>query len=1009
MSFSAKIFLFFVTLAWCVVMSTEWLYLSVDSVLQLKIAYFALGVLTVAGIIVVILEQRTTLQLKHLLAYSDASHIDAIKSLLSRNDITGKLAYRFSHLIQQLHDHEWLRVGQEQLARDLIGDLAPSDLAYACLRSISEHLNTDLGAFYRVLNNGDLMLLSGYALAGEVNAKQHILRGDTLLASAIEANQIMVKKDLSNDYFKVHSGLGSGLPKELVIIPICYEGNVIAVLEMAGSEFTDLHQQFLQRIADSIGLALVAADSRENKAKLLEETQKQQQELKLTNEQLKDQSAQLESSQDQLKLQHAKLEQMNKTLEEQTSELETTNQEILKQTEEITLQKANLEEKAEQLELANRYKSEFLANMSHELRTPLNSLLLLARSLKNNETGNLSEEEVEDASIVYESGMELLELINGILDLSRIEAGKMNILKQPVDVKGIAEKLYRQLSAISTEKGLKFILDIDTELPQQVVTDGHRLEQILKNLLSNAFKFTSEGSVTLRLTKQDNSVVFAVQDTGIGISKDKQELIFNTFQQEDGSVDRQYGGTGLGLSIVKQLSSLLGGSVSLNSEKGKGSTFSVTLPLETHDQSPAQSDTTAVVDNVHNKPSVIDQTAPAAVTGKYLMIVEDEQKFANTLVKLARQRGFHIVHETRGKNALVTALSEPPTAIILDITLPDISGFQVLKQLKENKKTHHIPIHIVTGSDADKSKLMQQGAADYYSKPVTMEQLDELLASVANIQQSTPQRILVIEDDTDNQQAIYKLLRSEAHDIVLTKYGREALDKVQNEHFDCVILDLQLPDISGFEWLKLVEQQCKNTLPPIIVYTARELTRQETNWLEEYTGSIIIKGAHSPERLLDEVTLFLHSVEVSLDTSQQRILSMHCDESNTLQGRKIMIVDDDLRNVFALSKQLKHYGIEVVAADNGELALQKLESETGIELVVMDIMMPVMDGYEAIKHIRANPQHCDLPIIVLTARSMPDEQRRCLDAGANDYLTKPVNLDILLTLFRVLLFEQQEA
>ncbi|MBU2708197.1 response regulator [Zooshikella marina] len=973
--------------------------------------YLALGLSFAVGILVIILSQRMVRQLKSLLDFVNTSHIvsDDIKPLLTRNDIVGQVASRFIRLTQQLHDQEWLRVGQEQLARDLIGDLVPRDLAYATLRSISIHLNTELGAFYRVLKNGDLELLNGYALTGVVNAKRHIPRGDTILASAIEKSKVFVKTDLPSDYFNVHSGLGNGLPKSLAIIPIKYEGNVIAVIEIAGSEFTDLHQQFLQRIADSIGLALTAADSRNNTVKLLEETQKQQQELRLINEQLKDQSAQLESSQDELKHQHVKLEQMNKALEQKTSELETTNQEILKQTEEITLQKAKLEEKAEQLERASQYKSEFLANMSHELRTPLNSLLLLARALKNNDAGNLSEEEVEDASIVYESGMELLELINGILDLSRIEAGKMNILKQPVDIKTIAEKLYRQLSAISTEKGLEFILDIDAKLPQQIVTDGHRLEQILKNLLANAFKFTTKGSVTLRLQKQGSTAVFSVQDTGIGISKDKQELIFNSFQQEDGSVDRKYGGTGLGLSIVKQLSSLLGGSVSLYSEKGKGSTFSVRLPLETIAQSSSHLETQKAIDNTNTESSETSQTLPTGGLGKYLMIVEDDQYFADTLVKLARQKGFHIVHETTGKRALITALSEPPIAIILDITLPDINGFQVLKQLKENKKTHHIPVHIVSGSDADENKLIQQGAVDYYSKPVTTEQLDELLASVANIQQSTLQRILVIEDNADNQQAIYKLLRSEAHDIVLTKYGLEALDKVQNESFDCVILDLQLPDISGFEWLKLAEKQCDTSLPPIIVYTARELTREETGWLEEYTGSIIIKGDHSPERLLDEVSLFLHSVESSLDVSQQRIVSMHCDESTTLQGRKIMIVDDDLRNVFALSKQLKHYGIEVVAADNGELALQKLDSEAGIELVVMDIMMPIMDGYEAIKHIRASALHNDLPIIVLTARSMPDEQRRCLDAGANDYLTKPVNLDILLTLFRVLLFEQQEA
>lgn len=933
-----------------------------------------------------------------------------------QRDEVGMLAANFSKLLHQIKRHEWLRNGQLQMTQALRGELTDTDVARVVLQQLATDLRAALGAFYRIRENGDLVLLDAYAVRGKAQARSTIPAGDTTLATAVRQRSLQRTSELPNDYFRMQSALGETLPDARVILPVQFQGHVIAVIELARlGAFTDTECELLQQIEETIGLALAVAESRIELRALLEESQQQREELRVSNEELEEQTKRLEESQDELKTQQAELEAVNASMEEKGRALEEHNRHIQQQTGEIELQKQKLEEKAAQLEQASRYKSEFLANMSHELRTPLNSLLILSRSLRDNEEGNLSSEQVEDADMIYNGGIELLELINDILDLSKVEAGKATVIRESVPLQQVAQKLERQFQLLATEKGLKLSVELSDGLPEDINTDSQKLQQVLKNLLSNAVKFTPQGSVTLRISAHADHIEFAVTDTGIGIDPSRQTDVFEAFQQEDGSIGRQYGGTGLGLTIARKLANLLGGDIALQSKKGQGSTFSLRLPLTSMNEmdvappmSPrpmriAAPDRDAQV--VALPPSVSKEQAQS----RSLLIIEDDATFATVLARLARQNGYHPLIAATGKQGLLIAHSESPAAVVLDLMLPDIDGLQVLEQLKDNIQTRHIPVHVISAREEGQYLPLQKGAVGYLTKPVEPEDINRMFAEVANIYQTSIKRVLVVEDDLSNQKAIKKLLGRKGLEIIAVSDGGTALKKLSDSRFDCVILDLQLPDMTGFEWLEAAGAVKAGEIPPVVVYTARKLTREEIRRLEAYTGSIIIKGAHSPERLLDEVTLFLHSIESSLNAEQRRIIRMQHDPNKVLNGRKIMIVDDDIRNVFALSKQLKKSGMDIIVADNGELALKKLGEHPDVELIIMDIMMPVMDGYEATRRIRKLSAFQDIPIVALTARTMPEEQQKCMDAGANDYLSKPVSVDVLLTLMRVLLFKEVEA
>jgi CheY-like chemotaxis protein/signal transduction histidine kinase len=746
---------------------------------------------------------------------------------------------------------------------------------------------------------------------------------------------------------------------------------------------------------------------------------------------------QLERSEEELKMQQEELKASNEEIEASNEELEEQNAQIRQQTASLTRSNQLIEEKSKEIELASRYKSEFLANMSHELRTPLNSLLILARSLANNEDGNLTDEQIEEARIIHNDGLELLSLINDILDLSKVEAGKLNIVAEHVSLGNIVRRLEKQFMPIAKERGVAFPVEIEDNLPATLHTDTQRVEQILKNLLSNAFKFTEKGSVTLKIHRPNkqaelqrafldhaSAVAFSVIDTGIGIEAARFKGIFEAFQQEDGSIDRQYGGTGLGLTIARKFAHLLSGEIHVASEKGKGSVFTLVLPVELARQETEETKATSadtapknartelkVMPRMSMTEFIADDRKIIGDKDKVLLIIEDDKKFAVTLMKIARKRGYKCLVAGDGKTGLLLAMEESVTAIILDLKLPDIDGMQVLDQLKHDLRSRHIPVHIITGC-AENGNIgsLRKGAIGYLTKPVAMEGIEGAFAKIEALLQAQMKQILVVEDDNRNQVAIQTLLKKKDIQITVASAGMAALEHLKIKRFDCMILDLGLPDMTGFEWLERAEKEFgESKLPPIIVYTAKELTEEENRQLNRYTGSIIIKGAKSPERLLDEVTLFLHSVESTLSAGQREMIRMQHDPDKALLGRTVLLTDDDLRNTFALSKLLKKHGMNVAIADNGQMALDKLKENKAIDLVIMDIMMPVMDGYQAMKEIRAQKAYQKLPIVALTARAMPEEQEKCVAAGANDYLTKPVDIDRLLTLLRVWLFKQDLA
>ncbi|MBV8061508.1 MAG: response regulator [Alphaproteobacteria bacterium] len=746
---------------------------------------------------------------------------------------------------------------------------------------------------------------------------------------------------------------------------------------------------------------------------------------------------QLERSEEELKMQQEELKASNEEIEASNEELEEQNAQIRQQSEELSRNKVLIEEKAREVELASKYKSEFLANMSHELRTPLNSLLILARSLASNETGNMNEEQVNEASIIYNDGLELLNLINDILDLSKVEAGKLNIIAEETATDSIVKRLQQQFAPIAKNKNLAFPVEIGKGVPETLHTDTQRVEQILKNLLSNAFKFTERGSVTLKIHTPDsdmelqranlgrsNTVAFSVIDTGIGIDPSKFKDIFEAFQQEDGATDRHYGGTGLGLTIARKFAHLLGGEIHVSSEKNVGSNFTLVLPIALKQSAQGETQIAPTFRQekiVRTELKVMPRSSVAEFipddrktigdNDKVLLIIEDDKNFAAILVKIAHKRGYKCIAAGDGKTGLLMAMEAPVTAIILDLKLPDIDGTQVLDQLKHDLRTRHIPVHIITGhGNEDNVATLSKGAIGYLTKPVAEESITGVFAKIEDLLQTDIRRILVVEDDHKNQTAIQSLLKKQDITLVFADTGAKALDLLNTEALGCIILDLRLPDMTGFDWLEQAEKKAgKIGLPPIIIYTAQELTEEENRQLNRYTGSIIIKGAKSPERLLDEVTLFLHSVESTLSQEQREIIRMQHDPDKVLQSRTVLLVDDDLRNTFALSKLLKKHGMSIIIADNGQMAIDKLKENSAIDLVIMDIMMPIMDGYQAMHAIREQKRWRNLPIIALTARAMPEEQEKCMAAGANDYMTKPVDVERLLTLMRVWLFRQGKA
>ncbi len=949
-------------------------------------------------------------------------------------DELGVLAREFAGMIQQKRDEDWARENLLAISRNLLGFKELSGFAATLMEMLTPTVGAQVGVLYVSSSFADerartktetLMFLAGWGFAaseGEGLPCQ-IKWGEGLVGACARSRTRMLINDVQEDYLRISTALGEAKPRHVLLLPVLFENTPVGVIELATvGAFSDVQIAFLDSLSFNLGFIMNAIAAGMRTQKLLEETRQIAEELQRNEEELKAQQEELAAS--------------NEEMEEKNKALEQQNARIRQQREQLEENKRMIEDKIREVELASKYKSEFLANMSHELRTPLNSLLILARDLSLNEEGNLTNEQVEEARVIHNGGLELLSLINDILDLSKVEAGKINITVEDVQLGGLVKKLSEQFRPITQESGLPFEIRVDERLRDTLRTDGQRLEQILKNLLSNAFKFTKTGSVTLdihRTTAAERqflapdapaSIAFSVIDTGIGIEQSKLTDIFEAFQQENGSIDRHFGGTGLGLTIARKLTHLLKGEIHVQSEKGHGSIFTLFLPFVGPDaEQPARATVAPEIAEDTRVPLakgmpkapvpvlIPDDRNAIGSDDKVLLIIEDDPECAGRLMKLARKRGYKCLAAGDGKTGLILAIEQPVTAVLLDLELPDMNGMRVLDQLKYDLRTRHIPVHIIKDADTAESKAtLWKGAIGFVTKPIQQEQIDHFFGQIETQLCSTLKRVLVVEDDKGTQAAIQSLLKHKTVEIVVAETGQAALAELQAAPFDCIILDLKLPDMTGFEWLETSEKATGDgETPPIIIYTAKELTEEENRALSRYTGSIVIKGVSSSERLLDEVTLFLHSIEATLSKDQQTMIRMQHDPDHALQDRAVLLVDDDLRNTFALSKLLKKHGMKIVLADNGQMALEKLREEKAIELVIMDIMMPVMDGYQAMREIRANPEWQHLPIIALTARAVLDEQERCIEAGANDYLVKPVDIERLLTLLRVWLFKKDMA
>ncbi len=913
----------------------------------------------------------------------------------------------------------WLQEAENAVAMSLRGDLGPEQIAEAAATSLGAQLRADVAAVYR-LEGGRLQLTGGLALPSGMPASLALQEG--VAGQVARDERIRHLHGGDDSVLELQTSLGRLPVRERILAPISSDGAVVGIVELGrtrAGEQDRLDVELLERCAETIGMALRASLLRAQLVVLLEESQRQgeelqaqQEELRVANEELEEQSRSLLQSQSHLEEQQAELEQSNVQLEERTHELEAQKQALL-------VAQSQLVRNSNELAATSRYKSEFLANMSHELRTPLNSSLILAKLLADNKDGTLTEEQVKYARAILSSNNDLLALINDILDLSRIEAGHVELADEVVVTDSVLQRLRETFEPMARQKGLALQIEADALAPSQLVVDSQRLQQILKNLLANAVKFTEHGKVSLHVRAGGQGRIrFEVCDSGIGIAREQLQVIFEAFRQADGSTRRRYGGTGLGLSISRDLAERMGGSIQVDSEPGRGSCFILELPLQGAPASnatdisaaPVAAPATAAVPAMPvpaaaavapttTVPSVADDRGRRQRAGRLILAVEDDATFAEALVALAHELDFDCVVAGTAEEALTLASELRPNGILLDIGLPDVSGLSVLERLKRNPDTRHIPVHVV--SAMDRSQVARElGAIGFAIKPTTRERLVSAIEQLEQTSQRDVRRLLIVEDDSELRHNLELLLGRDQLQIVAVGTLAGALEQLSTVTFDCMVMDLSLPDGSGYDLLEHMAGNDDVGFPPVIVYTGRALNREEEQRLRRYSKSIIIKGARSPERLLDEVTLFLHSVEASLPTDQQRLLREARRRDTVLDGRTVLLAEDDVRNIFALSSVLEPLGVTLEIARNGQEAVDRL-AERDVDLVLMDIMMPEKDGLAAMREIRAQRHLQDLPIIALTAKAMPDDRERCLQAGANDYIAKPIDVDKLVSLCRV--------
>jgi hypothetical protein len=962
-------------------------------------------------------------------------------------------------------EQDWLNSNLARFSGMMQGQRDLQAVSRLIMSELTPLVGAGFGAFFLAEEQEDadpeLQLIASYGYKTRKKVSNRFKIGESLVGQAGLEKQSILITEPPEDYVKVASGLGEAAPTNIIVMPVLFEDQVMAVIELASFvPFGEVQRGFLDQLGETIGIVINTIQATMRTEDLLrqsqgltmelqersEELQSQQEELKRANSELEQQAQTLKASEELLQTQQEELQQTNEELEEKAQLLAEQNRRIEIKNREIELARTALQERAEQLALSSKYKSEFLANMSHELRTPLNSLLILAKLLAENADKNLTEKQVEFASTIHQAGADLLDLINDILDLSKVEAGKMDVNATEVRLHDVREFVERTFHPLATEKGLELTVEISgANVPPTIVTDEQRLQQVLKNLLSNAVKFTNEGGVTMRvelapetvqfalpsLVAAEHVLAFSVIDTGIGIPEDKLRLIFEAFQQADGTTSRKYGGTGLGLSISREIARLLGGEIKVVSELGKASAFTLYLPsaylpfedgasmaaiearlgdLVREGEALVQEGTSLLREppeldlSVLLRSDVPDDREAVEAGDRVVLIVEDDAAFAGTVLEIARGRGFKGLVAPRGDAGLALAREYQPDAIVLDTSLPVMDGWTVLDHLKHHPATRHIPVHIVSAGDG-KANALRAGAAAFLQKPLEKDTVDGMLEEIASFVDRGVRNLLVVEDDDDQRKSIVELVGS-GDDVEVTAVGSAdaALAALEERQFDCMVLDLKLPDTTGFKLLEQLKKDERFARLPVIVYTGQELTRREETRLKKYAETIIIKDARSPERLLDETSLFLHRIEARLPQAKRRMLEQLHSSEEVFKGKKVLIVDDDVRNVFALTSVLEANGMDVVFAENGKDGIDALQANPDVDLVLMDIMMPEMDGYQTMRAVRELPEFKQLPIISLTAKAMKGDREKSIASGASDYITKPVDTDQLLSLMRVWLY-----
>jgi HAMP domain-containing protein/CheY-like chemotaxis protein/signal transduction histidine kinase len=909
-------------------------------------------------------------------------------------------------------EQDWLKTNLARFTNMLQGQRDLAAVGRLLLTELTPLVNAQMGVMYQLENENTpaLKLLSTYAGDGSNRHPQELTLGEGLVGQCAVDKRRLLITELSGDAVPIGSASFKVVPKNVIVLPVLFETEVKAVIELASVHaFTGLQMALLEQLTSSIGIVLNTIEATMQTEALLEESQK------LAGE---------------LQARQTELQQTNEQLEQKAAQLAERNVEVERKNNEIDGARRALEEKAAELALTSKYKSEFLANMSHELRTPLNSILILGQQLSDNPDRNLTPKQVEFARTIHGAGTDLLNLISDILDLSKIESGTVTVEAEDIQFTNLVDMVGRPFRHEADTRQLSFERQIDPLVGRAITTDSKRLQQVLKNLLSNAFKFTESGGVRLNvyaaksgwsvdhpiLNQSPSVIAFEVSDTGIGIPLEKQKIIFEAFHQADASTSRKYGGTGLGLAISRELANLLGGEIHLRSSPGIGSSFTLYLPAKY--AGPAGSTTTTRAQpetewvapqpvTFHRTPvperpveQIPDDRLTLQAGDTILLIVEDDPHYARILVDLARDKGFKVLVAMRGAEALALAKQYQPAAVSLDVFLPDMLGWTVLSQLKQNPLTRHIPVQIIT-LDEDRQHALARGAFSFVSKPATTDGVETALARIKDYARPRRKRLLVVEDDAAEQLSIAELLGHEDIEILSAATGSEALQTLRSQPCDCVVLDLSLPDMSGFTVLEHIRDDDNLCDVPVVVFTGRELSAEEDATLHTMARSIVVKGVESPERLLDETSLFLHRVVTALPPDKQRMLERLTSSDDDLVGRTVLLVDDDPRNVFALSSVLERRGMRVLTANNGSEAINCIESDAEVAIVLMDIMMPEMDGYQTIQRIRKSGPFRRLPIIALTAKAMKGDREKCLEAGASDYLAKPVNTEQLLSVLRM--------